>query len=116
MCNVYRRFVQNFARIAAPLNQKLTKGMPFEFGLLTDTEYQAFEILKNKLMIPPILALPRHGYKYTLDTDACEYQVGCTLLQEQPSGDKHPVGYWSRSWTSAERNYSTTERECLAIV
>ena len=116
MCNVYRRFIKNFARIAAPLNRKLEKNQPFTFGTITGTDYEAFQELKTKLISPPILALPRHGYKYTLDTDACVYQVGCTLLQEQPNGDKLPVGYWSRSLTKAEKNYSATERECLAIV
>ena len=116
MCNVYRRFVENFARIAAPLNKKLRKGEPFEFGHLNDAEHSAFLTLKDKLVNPPILALPRHNYHYTLDTDACEDQVGCVLLQEQPNGDKLPIGYWSRSLTQAEKIYSTTERECLAIV
>jgi hypothetical protein len=51
-----------------------------------------------------------------LDTDASNYQIGCTLLQDQPDGSKHPIGYWSRGMKSAENNYSTTEQECLAIV
>ena len=61
-------------------------------------------------MSPPVLALPRCGRKYTLDTDACGHQVGCTLLQEQPEGSTRPVGYWSRALTEAERNYTTTEK------
>ena len=44
------------------------------------------------------------------------YQVGCALLQDQPNGDKLPIGHWSRSLTDAERNYTTTEKECLAVV
>ena len=67
-------------------------------------------------MSPPILAIPCYGNKYTLDTDACAYQVGCALLQEQPSGDRLPIGYWSRALTDAEKNYTTTEKECLAVV
>jgi RNase H-like domain found in reverse transcriptase len=51
-----------------------------------------------------------------LDTDACESQIGCCLLQDQPEGGLLPVGYWSRSLQPAERNYSTSERECLAVV
>ena len=116
MCNVYRRFVPNFARVAAPLNQKLKKGEPFQFDSLNDEEYKAFADLKVRLISPPVLALPRHGLRYTLDTDACAHQVGCALLQDQPNGDKLPIGYWSRTLTTAERNYSTTEKECLAIV
>ena len=116
MCNVYRRFVKGFAKIAAPLNRKTGKDQPFEFEVLTDEEYEAFEELKKRLISPPILALPRYGKRYTLDTDACGYQVGCALLQEQPDGTRLPIGYWSRALSSAEKNYTTTEKECLAVV
>ena len=53
---------------------------------------------------------------YKLNTDACAYQVGCCLLQEQENKTWHPIGYFSRSLTDAERNYSASERECLAVV
>lgn len=116
LCNVYRRFVPNFARIAAPLTKKLRKGEPQNFGDLDKAESEAYERLRDSMISPPVLALPRAGYSYTLDTDACDYQVGCVLLQEQPDKTLRPVGYWSRSLTKAEKNYSTTEKECLAIV
>ena len=67
-------------------------------------------------MSPPIFALLRYGKKYTLDTDACAYQVGCALLQEQPSGERLPIGYWSRALTDAKKNYKTTEKEFLPVV
>jgi len=51
-----------------------------------------------------------------LDTDASAGLGGAVLLQEQPDQSTRPVGYWSRSHNAAERNYSTTERECLAVV
>lgn len=117
LCNVYRRFVANFSRIAAPLNQKMKKGMPTKWGDLTDKEMEAFQTLKDQLTSPPVLALPRLGHAYTVETDACETQVGCVLLQDQP-GEKYPkpIGYWSRSLAPAEKNYDTTQKECLAVV
>lgn len=54
MCNVYRRFVPNVAKIAAPLNRKTSKEHPFELGVLSDSEYKAFIELKNSLVSPPI--------------------------------------------------------------
>jgi len=51
-----------------------------------------------------------------LITDACAVQVGCTLLQQQPDRSILPVGYYSRGLIPAEKNYSTTDRECLAVV
>jgi len=116
LCNVYRRFVPNFARIAEPLTKKLRKGEPQTFGDLNEEESQAYVRLRDSMISPPVLALPRAGYPYTLDTDACDHQVGCVLMQEQEDGTLRPVGYWSRSLTKAEKNYSTTEKECLAIV
>ena len=116
MCNVYRRFVQGYTRIAHPLTQKICKDQPELWDVLSNEEMRAFEQLKRNLVTAPILALPREGFAYTLDTDASEYQLGCCLLQEQQDGALHPIGYWSRSLTTAEKNYSSTEKECLAIV
>ena len=70
MCNVNRRFVQGFAKIAAPLNEKNGNNQPYEFNTLTDAEHAAFEELKGRLVSPPIFTLPGYGRKYTLDTDA----------------------------------------------
>ena len=65
--------------------------------------------------IPPVLKLPHLGLPHSLDSDASEAQLGCTLLQTHEDGHRYPVGYWSRTLASAERNYSKTEKECLAI-
>jgi RNase H-like domain found in reverse transcriptase len=65
---------------------------------------------------PPILALPRAEGLFTLNTDASQNQIGCCLFQEQPDGSKYPVVYWSMGLTSTDKSYSTTEKECLAIV
>jgi hypothetical protein len=116
LCNVYRRFVPGFAKVAAPLNALLRKGESPQLGELTATQLQAFESLRDRLLSPPILALPKAEGQFILDTDASAEQIGCCLLQGQADGEKLPIGYWSRGLTGAERNYSTTEKECLAIV
>ena len=90
MCNIYRRFTRDFTRIANPLNQKVRKDAPQSWETLRE-ETKAFNTLKRALLTAPILALPRQGYRYTLDTDASEYQLGCCLLQEQPGGSLHPI-------------------------
>jgi hypothetical protein len=51
-----------------------------------------------------------------LDTDASYEQIGCCLFQDHDDKEKHPLGYWSRGLTAAEKNYSTTEKECLSIL
>lgn len=51
-----------------------------------------------------------------LDTDACDKQVGCVPLQEQPEGPVKPVGYCSKSLNKAEQACDTAQRECFAVV
>jgi RNase H-like domain found in reverse transcriptase len=111
LCNVYLRFIVGFEKVAGPLNHLLKKGE----GPLTKEQLLAFETLREMLLQPPILALPRREGRYILDTYASDGHIGCCLSQEHPDGLRHPNGYWSRSLNPAERNYSTTEKECLAI-
>ena len=116
LCNVYRRFVEKFAHIAAPLTELTKKEYDSELPPLNEKQLQAFETLKGKLISAPILKLPKANLPFMIDTDASDYQIGCTLLQQHEDGIRYPCGYWSRSLSSAERNYSAQERECLAIV
>jgi hypothetical protein len=116
LCNVYRRFVPGFAKIASPLNALLRKGESPQLGPFNKDQLEAFMTLKERLINPPILSLPRSQGQYTLDTDASQDQIGCCLFEEQGEKKLKPIGYWSRSLTKAERSYYTTEKECLAIV
>ncbi len=97
MCNVYRRFVKDFAKIAGPLNDLLKKGMPAELEPPTIEQLGAFQTLKQRLLEPPIVRLPVYGRPYTLDVDASKSQLGCALLQEQEDGSLMPIGYWGRN-------------------
>jgi RNase H-like domain found in reverse transcriptase len=116
LCNVYRRFVPRLAAVAAPLTSLLGTGTPPRIGASSPQQLDSFNALRDKLLTPPKLALPLPTGKLWLDTDASECQLGTFLLQEQPDGQTLPLGYWSRTLNPAERNYSTTEKECLAIV
>jgi RNase H-like domain found in reverse transcriptase len=116
LCNVHRRFVPHFSTLAAPLNTLLCKGMPPQLGPNQQDGFVAFNTLRDRLFSPPILTLPRAKGQMWLDTDASDGQLGCCLLQLQPDGKPLPLGYWSRTLNSAEKNYSATEKECLAIV
>jgi hypothetical protein len=115
-CNVYRIFFSKFSAIAAPLNAFLGKGTPPQLGPLPPESIAAFNQLRDKLLHPPVLALPRNEGALWLYTDASDGQLCCCLLQEQPDGKPLPLEYWSGTLNTAERNYSTTEKEYLAIV
>ena len=86
LCNVYRRFVPNFARIATPLTKKLKKDEAEKWDSLDEKETVAFEELKRRLAEPPILSLPRMHLTYIVDTDACDSQIGCELQQKHDDG------------------------------
>ena len=53
-----------------------------------------------------------------IDTDASAYRLGANLLQKQneTKNEWTPIGYWSKTLTDTERNYSTTELECYSVV
>jgi hypothetical protein len=93
----------------------LGKGERPELGILTDEQLTAFNTLSEKLIHPPVLTLAKEEGRFVLDTDASAEQIGRCLFQEQVSGPKLPLGYWSRSLNLAERKYSTTEKWYLAI-
>ena len=115
-CNVYRRFVPNFAHVAAPLNQLLTKGTDSDLPATTPEQQEAFDLLKEALTSPPVLQRPDPNLEFSIDADASAFQVGCALFQNADDGVRHPIGFWSRSLLPAERNYSAGEREALAII
>jgi len=115
-CIVYRRFLKDYEQVARPLTALTSPEVSDPLPPFAQAQRDAFEELKRRITSTPILASPRSNGAYVLDTDASDYHVGCVLTQKQPDMTEEPVGYWSRFITGAEKNYSTTEKECLAVV
>lgn len=107
----YRRFIKDVSQVAAPLHQLLKKNAKWEW---TDGQQQAFDELKKRLTSAPILACPNWNKTFTLQTDASKEGLGVALTQ-QDGDEERIIAFASRSLTPAERNYSTTELECLAV-
>lgn len=107
-----RRFVANFATISQPLTELLKKVRHWKLG---DDHEQAFRTLKRKLTEAPVLACPDFAKTFILQTDASDFGLGAVLTQEFAEGER-VIAYASRHLNAAERNYSATEKECLAIV
>jgi hypothetical protein len=101
-----------FSRIAAPLNRLLKKGGRWDW---TPEQDAAFNTLKDSLSAAPVLACPDFGKPFVLQTDAADTGLGVALTQYVDGGD-HVIAYASRSLTKPEQAYSTTEKECLAVV
>lgn len=111
-CSYYRRFIEGFSNIAAPLHALAKKSARFIWG---PEQQEAFETLKERLITAPVLAMPIDDGLYYLDTDASDTGLGAVLTQVQDGVEK-PVAFASRSLNQAERNYCTTRKELLAII
>lgn len=112
LANYYRRFIKGFATIAAPLNHLLRKYIRFKWDANCQ---QAFDALKQALVTAPILAFPDFSIPFDLYVDASLDGIGMTLGQVQKCNEV-AITYAGRDLTPAERNYSATEREALAVV
>ena len=120
----YRRYIHNFADKAKPLNELTQKGAVVEEGVTFapgSRALQAFEALQVAMTQAPVMILPDQQKAedgtapYVLQTDASGFAIGAVLMQDLGKG-LQPIGFISRSLSAAEQNYSTTERELLAIV
>ena len=112
LASYYRRFIQGFATIAAPLYRLTEKDAQFKW---TDQCTEAFNRLKQLLTVAPVLAFPSFDEGFILDTDASNVGIGAVLSQVQ-DGKERVIAYGSRTLTKAERKYSTTKKEMLAFV
>ena len=112
LANYYRHFVKGFVHIASPLNALTKKGVKFEW---TQSCADVFDKLKRALVSAPILGYPDFSKVFLLFVDASSTGIGFTLAQVQ--NDKELViAYNGRGLNQAEKNYSTTESEALALV
>lgn len=112
LVNYYRRFIPNMAKIAKPLNDTLKKSNQFKW---TEECQFAFETLRDILCDDSILQYPDFTKPFVVTTDSSDYALGAVLSQGTIGSDL-PVAYASRSLNKAEKNYSTTQKELLAII
>jgi hypothetical protein len=110
--NYHRRFIQGYSAIARPLHD-LTKDVQFSWNEKCD---EAFRTLREALVMAPVLALPRDEGKFHLETDASDVATGAVIYQEQEDGSLRLVGYSSKSYNDAKKNYTTYDKEMLAIM
>lgn len=105
----YRRFIQNFAKIVTSFTRCLRKGTKID---VNNTSYlEAFNTCKELITNAPILTYPDFSKIFCVTTDASNVAIGGVLSQRNM-----PVSFYSRTLNFAERNYSTIEKELLAIV
>ncbi|GJT29402.1 reverse transcriptase domain-containing protein [Tanacetum coccineum] len=109
----YRRFIKDFSKISRPMTYLLEKNTPFIFS--EECNFSTLQTLKKKLTEALILITPNWDQPFELMCDASDFAIGAVLGQRI---EKHfrPIHYASKTMTEAESNYTTTEKEMLAVV
>ncbi|KAJ0433607.1 putative nucleotidyltransferase, Ribonuclease H [Helianthus annuus] len=108
LAGYYRRFIENFSRIAAPLTLLTRKNSKFDWG---PKQQESFDILKQKLSNAPVLTLPEGIDEFVVYCDASHTGMGCVLMQKGKV-----IAYASRQLKVHEKNYTTHDLELGAVV
>ncbi|XP_030760526.1 uncharacterized protein LOC115885682 [Sitophilus oryzae] len=115
LCSWYRRFIKDFSTLMSPINNLLKgskKGQSIEWNTKAEN---SFLHIKDLLLSAPILSQPNFSEKFFIESDASDTGLGGVLLQKI-DGENKIIAYASRSLSRTERNYSTVEKECLAVL
>ncbi|KAJ9556778.1 hypothetical protein OSB04_011392 [Centaurea solstitialis] len=108
LAGYYRRFIQDFSKVAVPLTKLTRKNVSFVWG---EEQQSAFETLRQKLCEAPVLTLPEGVEDMTVYCDASYHGLGCVLMQRGKV-----ISYASRQLKTHEVNYPTHDLELAAIV
>ena len=112
LTSYYRRFIESYSNIAAPLNAMTRKGQSF---IWTEESQTAFQKLKDAMSSPPVLAMPDNDGQMILDTDASDVAIGAVLSQVQ-GGLERVIAFAGRTLARNESNYCVTRKELLSVV
>ena len=113
LTSYYRRFVNSYATVAAPLFRLLREATSFQWS---QVEQDAFDRLKATLTSSPLLVHPDWTRAFQLQTDASDFAIASILVQRDDDGNERVICYGSRQLSDSERKYDTREKELLAVV
>jgi hypothetical protein len=109
LASYYRKFIKNFAKIAAPLTNLLKKSaITYEWE---EACGEAFETLKGILVKAPVLKLPDFDKEFEIHSDASDFAIGGVLVQEG-----RLVAFESKKLSETERRWPTHEQELWAVI
>ena len=108
----YRRFIKDFSKISRPLCRLLEKDAKFNFD---ESCRYAFEEIKSSLVIAPIMLTLDWNSDFEIMCDASDYAMGVVLGQRTEKIFK-VICYANKTFNEAQENYTTTEKEMLAMV
>lgn len=113
LCGWYRRFIENFSSIVFPITEVLSTKKKF---IWTTEASDAFKKIQHLLTTAPVLMNPDFTKKFYVHCDASDFGIGAVLVQLDDNGAERPIAFMSKKLNSSQRNYSVTERECLAAI
>ena len=113
LCGHFRAFIKDYSKLARPLTKLTLKDSVFAWS---EEHQKVFEELKSKITQNPVLALPDYSKPFILTTDASDLGTGAVLTQKYPDNKERVIGYQSYTFNKAENNYSTYEKEMLAVL
>lgn len=109
----FRRFVKHFAITARPLTDLLKVKTEWKW---TEEHTKAFNVLKERLIERPVMAVYDDKFETELHTDASKLGIAGILMQRNAEGIIRPVAYYSRKTTKDEQKFHSFDLETLAVI
>jgi len=113
LANYYRRFIKNFARIAALLHVLVRKEQKWKWE---KEQEEIFEELKTVFTMEPVLAISDIDREMRVEADASDYATGEVLSMKCKDGKWRLVAFISKSLNTTEWNYKIHDKEMLAVI
>ena len=116
LANYYKRAIRSFVEIAAPLTHLLKKLEVGSHLVWEPACEKAFITLKEKLSTTPVLVPPNWNLPFHVYADASNIALGCVFSQKDTKNLDHPIYFTNRQLIAAKKNYTTIEKEALAMI
>jgi len=113
LANYYKRFIKDFARIAAPLHMLVRKKQKWKWE---KEQEEAFGKLKVMFTTELVLAIPDIDKEIRVEADASDYTTGGVLSAKCENEKWRPVAFISKSLNAMKRNYEIHDKEMLAVI
>jgi len=113
LANYYRRFIENFARIAALLHMLVRKEQKWKWER---EQEEVFKKLKMVFTTEPVLAIPDINREMRVEADTSDYTTGGVLSTKCEDGKWRPVAFISKLLNTTEQNYKIHDKEMLAVI